>query len=166
MQLAITVLKGTDRARIQAHLLRLRPEDRSLRFSAGLVTDETIRRYVAGIRFDDDLLMGLVDERDLLVGLVHGCVYPVRTQTHIEAAFSLDAEWRGHGFGTRLMGALQARAGTRAGVALVGICAARNLKMRRIFEHAGMALTREEDEIHAYLPLQAEDDRQLAALAA
>ena len=159
-------MQRADSARIQAHLLRLRPEDRSLRFSAGLVTDETLGRYVAGIRFGHDLAMGLVNDRGVLVGFAHGCVYDVRSRTRVEAALSLDAEWRGQGFGTRLMAALQTRADADA--ALVGTCAVRNLPMRRIFARAGMALTREDDEIHAYLAAAAAAvaDTHAVALAA
>jgi hypothetical protein len=58
------------------------------------------------------------------------------------------------------MEALQQRASERASerVALVGMCAPRNWPMRRIFEGAGLALHREDDEMHArgwVLPRQA-----------
>jgi GNAT superfamily N-acetyltransferase len=166
MYLAITALEAIDSVRIEAHLLRLAPEDRSRRFSAGLVTDETIHRYVAGIRFGHDVVMGLVSKRGLVVAFVHGCVYQVHTKTHVETAFSVDAEWRGHGFGTRLMEAVQVRASADGGAALVGTCAVRNLPMRRIFEHAGLTLTREEDEMRAYGQVRALGGAMKAAAAA
>ena len=40
---SITPLMRSDAARIEDHLIRLCTDDRSLRFAAGLVTDETIR---------------------------------------------------------------------------------------------------------------------------
>lgn len=149
MYAAIVALHAADRARIEAHLLRLSPEDRSLRFAAGLVTDDTVRRYAASIDFGRDLVMGLVSKRGLVIGLVHGCVFDLHGQRHVEAAFSVDAEWRGHGLGRRLMEALLLRTAAEGGAEVVGQCAVRNLPMRRIFERAGMQLVREDDELDA-----------------
>ncbi len=149
MYAAITALTAADRARVEAHLLRLSPADRSLRFAAGLVTDETVRRYVDGIRFETDHVLGLVSKRGVVIGLAHGCVFDAGGQRHVEAAFSVDAEWRGHGFGSRLMEALLLRARAAGGATVVGSCAARNLPMRRVFERAQMALSRDEDEFFA-----------------
>ncbi len=149
----ITVdLQASDTDRIAAHLLRLAPEDRSLRFSAGVVTDETIRGYVGRIRFGHDLVLGLVSQRGHVFGLAHGCVFHRGRQLHIEAAFSVDAAWRGVGLGKALMKAVQLRASDCASerAALVGMCATRNWPMRRIFEGAGLTLQREEDEMRAH----------------
>lgn len=149
MQLAIVNLQADDLPRIEAHLLRLSADDRSLRFSAGLVTDASVRAYAGRIRHDIDIVIGLVDKHDRLVGLAHGCVYETPAGLHVEAAFSIDAERRGHGFGTRLMEAVQRQAQCIGAARVVGLCAARNLPMRRIFEGAGMTLSREDDEMHA-----------------
>lgn len=145
-------LHAGDTDRISAHLLRLSAEDRSMRFCAGVVTDETIHRYIGRMRFGHDLVLGLVSQRGLLFGLAHGCVFEQGGQVHVEAAFSVDAPWRGLGLGTTLMEALQQRAREWASerVALVGMCAPRNWPMRRIFEGAGLALHREDDEMHAH----------------
>ena len=139
--LSIVALSAEDASRLAAHLLRLCPADRSLRFAAGLVTDETIRRYVAGIRFATDAVLG--------------CVYSSGGRTHIEAAFSVDAERRRLGFGTRLMRAVESFAEDTGADALVGICVSRNLPMRRIFERTGMTMSREDDEMHAFRRLDA-----------
>ena len=149
MQIPIIALQPTDHARIEMHLLALSPEDRSRRFSAGLVTDDTIRRYVAGLRFERDMVMGLVSKRGTVISLAHGCVFEANGQRHVEAAFSVDAEWRGHGFGSRLMDAVVWRTRVEGGAALLGTCAVRNVPMRRMFERVGMALSREEDEFTA-----------------
>ena len=149
-------LHVSDADRILAHLLRLSAEDRSMRFSAGLVTDDTIRQYAARIRFGHDLVMGQVSKLGQLIGLAHGCVFEHGGQTHIEATFSVDAQWRGIGLGTALMAALQAASSDlafpadRERVAMVGICAPRNWPMRRIFQGAGLALHREDDDMHAH----------------
>ena len=150
---SITPLLRRDAALIEDHLLRLCAQDRSLRFAAGLVTDETIRRYVAEIPFERDLVLGLVSQCGSLFGLVHGCQFSVGGQAHVEAAFSVDAAWRGHGLATALMQALSSRLADRADTAgatvIVGSCAARNLPMRAVFVHAGLTLRREDDEFHA-----------------
>jgi len=149
MQIPIIALQPTDRARIAVHLLALSPDDRSRRFSAGLVTDDTIRRYVAGIRFERDMVMGSVGKRGTVIGLAHGCVFEANGRKHVEAAFSVDAEWRGHGFGSRLMSAVVLRTGVEGGATLLGTCAVRNVPMRRIFERVGMELSRDDGEFTA-----------------
>lgn len=151
MHRTITDLKACDKQRIQAHLLRLSSEDRSLRFSAGLVTDDAIRAYVDRIRFDHDVVLGLLGQCGRLFGLAHGCVYTWQGQPQIEAAFSVDIEWRGHGLGQALMQTMKCRASDQATqqVAMLGTCAVRNWPMRRIFETAGLTLRREDDEMHA-----------------
>lgn len=64
-------LHVSDADRILARLLRLSAEDRSMRFSAGLVTDETIRHYAARIRFGHGRAMGQVSKLGQLMGLAH-----------------------------------------------------------------------------------------------
>lgn len=149
MYAAIVALSASDLERIEAHLLRLSVEDRSLRFAAGVVTDDTVRRYAASIDFDRDCVMGLVSKRGHVIGLAHGAVFDAHGHRHIEAAFSVDADWRGRGFGARLMDALLAHTASDGGVVVIGHCAVRNRAMRRIFERADMALTREDDEMTA-----------------
>lgn len=149
MYAAPTALGAGDLDRIEAHLLRLSVADRSLRFAAGVVTDDMVCHYAASIDFGRDCVLGLVSKRGLVFGLAHGAVFDAHGHRHIEAAFSVDAEWRGRGFGSRLMDALLARTAGDGGVVVIGHCAVRNRAMRRIFEGAGMALTREEDEMTA-----------------
>ena len=150
---SITPLMRSDAARIEDHLIRLCTDDRSLRFAAGLVTDETIRRYVSAIPFERDLVLGFVSQCGGVFGLVHGCVFTAAGRTHVEAAFSVDAAWRGRGLATALMQALTVCIADRVddkGATVVGSCAARNLPMRAVFGHAGMTLRREDDEFHAH----------------
>jgi GNAT superfamily N-acetyltransferase len=149
MHYPLTRLSHQHAAAIEAHLLRLSPEDRSLRFAAGVVSDEAVRRYVRGLRFDHDVILGLVSLRGTMFGLAHGCVYTAGHERHIEAAFSVDAEWRQRGCGTALMKAMHEHARGAGIGTVVGLCAARNRPMRAIFERARMQLTREGDEILA-----------------
>jgi len=88
---SITPLLRSDAARVEDHLTRLCAEDRSMRFAAGLVADETIHRCVAEIPFERDLVLGLVSQRGSVFGLVHGCIFTADGRSHVEAAFSLDA---------------------------------------------------------------------------
>jgi GNAT superfamily N-acetyltransferase len=148
MSLPITVLQAADAARIEDHLLRLDPVDRSLRFAAGVVTDETIRRYVAGIRFGTDAVLG-VEEGGALIAFAHGCVYSVGKRARVEVAFSVDARRRGEGIASALMAQTRRFAESIGAHSVLGMCLARNAPMRQIFANAGMTMTREDDEVHA-----------------
>jgi GNAT superfamily N-acetyltransferase len=149
MSLPIQMLEAADAGRIEDHLLRLAPADRSLRFAAGLVVDETIRRYVRGIRFGTDAVLGVFDASAELVAFAHGCVYKVGERARVEVAFSVDVEWRGRGLGTALMAQARSFAESIGADSVVGMCLARNGPMRRIFAAASMTMTREDDEVHA-----------------
>lgn len=150
MHAPIAVLQAKDRPGIEAHLLRLSAEDRSLRFAAGLVTDTMIRRHVDQLHFERDHVLGLVSLRGQVFGLAHGAVFVHAGRQHVELAFSVDAEWRRHGLGHRLMAALLARVGAACGdVVVLGRCGARNLPMRRVFEAGQLLLRRDLDEIEA-----------------
>ena len=154
--LTARAVQPSDLTAVQDHLLRLSIEDRSLRFSAGVVKDDTVRAYVQRIRLGHDVVICLLD--GTVVGLAHGCVYEVKGSLHVEAAFSVDAVWRGQGLATRLMQAVQGQARAVGARRVLGMCAVRNLPMRRVFEGAGMHLVREDDEVHAHceLPSRAE----------
>jgi RimJ/RimL family protein N-acetyltransferase len=153
--LSIEAMHAADAPRITAHLARLSADDRALRFNSGLTDDAQIARYVGQMRFGEDLILGLVDADGVVVGLAHGCAFEAGAERRIEAAFSIDVGYRGRGLGTALMRSLQAAASLDRVASVVGVCAARNRPMRRIFERAGMALEREDDEIRACLALDA-----------
>lgn len=151
--LSIEALHAGDVPRIAEHFARLSPDDRALRFNSSLIDDAQLKRYVGQMRFGEDVVLGLVDTQGSVVGVAHGCVFDARGERRIEAAFSVDAAYRGRGFGCALMQALRTAAPKRVS-AIVGLCAVRNLPMRRIFQRAGMMLTREDDEFQARLALE------------
>ena len=153
--LSIDVLQAGDAPRITAHLSRLSADDRALRFNSALTDEAQIAHYVGQMRFGEDLVLGLVDAAGRVVGVAHGCAFMSGAERRIEAAFSIDAGYRGRGLGTALMRSLQAAASLRGVASIVGLCAARNRPMRRIFERADMTLEREDDEIRACLALRA-----------
>jgi len=152
--LRMVPLQEGDAPAVVAHLLRLSPEDRTLRFWGSLVTDDSIRSYVAGIRFGHDIVLGLVEPQGRVVGLAHGCNYLHGSARCIEAAFSVDEERRGASLGRMLMDGVVAGAHALGADRVVGMCSVRNIPMRRIFQTAGMVMSREEDEMHARLPLE------------
>jgi GNAT superfamily N-acetyltransferase len=162
MSLPVRTLAATDASRIEEHLLRLTPADRSLRFAAGVVTDETIRRYVAGIRFGTDAVLGMLDEAGAVVAFAHGCVYSVGKRSRVEVAFSVDAERRGKGLGSLLMAEARRFAESIGAHSVLGMCLARNAPMRQIFANAGMTMTREDDEVHACCQLASRRHEQAA----
>lgn len=149
MSLPIVALTARDAPAIAAHLLRLDAEDRSFRFAAGVVSDATIEAYVARIPFERDALLGVVDAGGRVLALGHGCAYDVAGRLRIEAAFSVDADLRRQGLCRQLLAALERHAESVGAEALIAMCVARNLPMRRIFEQAGMRTTREDGEVHA-----------------
>lgn len=141
-------LGAADAPRVTAHFKRLSPEDRTHRFWGAHVPDATVERYVQGLRFDGDIVLG-VHVGESLIGVAHGCIYVARGEATVEAAFSVDEPRRGCGLGKALMRAVIEHA-RQAGVrSVVGLCGLRNLRMRRVFEGAGLVLTRQEDEWHA-----------------
>ncbi|HET9205004.1 MAG TPA: GNAT family N-acetyltransferase [Burkholderiaceae bacterium] len=153
--LSIEMMQAGDAPRITAHLTRLSADDRALRFNSALTDEAQIARYVGQMRFGEDLILGLVDASGRVVGIAHGCAFKAGAEHRIEAAFSIDIGYRGRGFGIALMRSLQAAASAQGVASIVGLCAARNRPMRRIFERAGMALTRDGDEIQACIALTA-----------
>jgi GNAT superfamily N-acetyltransferase len=110
---------------------------------------------VQSLDFERDLLLGFHGACGPLVALAHGAVCATPGGPVVEAAFSVDAAWRQRGLARALMrGVLQSAAeiGARR---VEGLCALRNLPMRRVFEGAAMALERVEDEWHARRALDA-----------
>jgi len=83
-----------------AHLLALCPDDRADRFMA-MVSDDYVRRYVDGIGYGTDILIGAVQGRRL-VGLAHAAVYLDHAGLAAEVGVSVHASARRQGVG-RLM---------------------------------------------------------------
>jgi GNAT superfamily N-acetyltransferase len=137
MSLPVRVLAATDAARIEHHLLRLSAADRSLYFVAGVVTDDAIRRHVAGIRFGTDAVLGMLDDADRVVAFAHGSVHAAGGWTRVEVAVSVDAERRGHGLGSTLMAEACRFAGSIGAYSVLGVCLARDVPMRRLFAASG-----------------------------
>lgn len=134
---SIRKLWAADVPAFRDHLLRLDPPTRRNRF--GMATgDAFITRY-AESSFDFDTLIhgAFVDGR--LVGV--GELRMVGTsRTDAEAAFSVEREFQGRGFGSRLMKAVVLAARNRRIRRVYMNCLASNAQMQRLALRAGAEL--------------------------
>lgn len=94
-------LNSRHRGAILGHLLKMDIDDRLSRFSA-LADDAYITRYVEGIGFARDIVLGALHD-DRLVAVAHGAVYIERGDLVTEIGISVDATVRRRGLGKRLM---------------------------------------------------------------
>ena len=131
-------------AALRAHLKRLDPEARRLRFGA-VTTDDFIDAYVdTAFRLDATIFAVLVDGeirgsaelRSILGG----------TSPDAEAAFAVEASWQDRGFGSALMERVLIAAQNRGIARLHMICLSENAKMRHIAGKFGARLTVAEGE--------------------
>lgn len=99
----IVRLSGVDRSEIEAHLLQLDPVSRANRFM-GAVDAACVRRYVAGIDFTRDMVLGARIGLSL-VGVVHAPVHAAPGGPVAELGISVRARHRHDGIGTRLLAA-------------------------------------------------------------
>lgn len=140
-------------ARILRHLLQLDAEDRYLRFGYA-ANDEQIERYVTGIHFEQDCVLGVYNGRLQLIGMAH-VAYSVDRDLAACAEFGVSVlpAARGRGLGHLLF----ERAVTHArneGVTLMFIHAlSENSAMLKIARDAGATIEQEGGETEAYLRL-------------
>jgi GNAT superfamily N-acetyltransferase len=97
--LTLTRLTDADRPQIAAHLLRLEPEARRRRFGSAL-KDGCIADYAGRIDPARNRLLGFFAGGELR-GLAE--IFPELDGASVEAAFSVDRDWRGRGICTELM---------------------------------------------------------------
>jgi GNAT superfamily N-acetyltransferase len=89
--------------RIREHYFGLAPEDRLNRFG-GFIGDDGLDNYVDNIDFDRKVLLGLeLTETCDLVGLAELWFDDPNTPIAAEIAVSVNGDWRGKGFGLRLV---------------------------------------------------------------
>ena len=110
-------LDSRHRTALTAHLLSLGADDRADRF-IGIVTDDYVRRYVEGIGYARDILIGALAQRKL-VGLGHAAVYLEHGELVAELGVSVELRARRGGLGKRLL--------------LAAIDAARRFNVRRVY---------------------------------
>ncbi len=161
----IRPLAPRHKPRILAHLLALSEDDRYLRFGYP-ATDEHIGRYVEGLNFERDEILGIFNRRLQLVAMAH-LAFSVdpKLSTCAEFGVSVASNQRGKGLGAKLFdrAAMHAR---NQGVHMLFIHAlSENAAMLKIARKAGARVERDGSESEAYLTLpEATLDSQVTGL--
>jgi len=141
------------RERIAAHLMRLEPRDRYLRFGYS-ATDEQVRRYVRLLDFGRDEVFGIFNRRLELIAMAH--VAFSTEEAHrgcAEFGVSVSGSARGRGYGARLFERAVVLARNR-GVSMMFIHAlSENTAMLKIARNAGATVRQDGSESEAYLQL-------------
>lgn len=143
---------------LRAHLLRLDPASRRLRFG-GAAGDDRLADYADGAIDGETLVKGLVID-----GVLRG-VAELRFldgARAAEAAFSVERDWQGLGHGARLFASLLDAARNRGVCRLVLHVSRENAAMRRIVRSHGAALAFESSELVAEIRSPAADAGSLA----
>ncbi len=141
---SIRKLWVADTAAFRDHLLRLDPQTRRNRFgmSAG---DDFIKRYAENSFALDTLIHGVFVGGDLVgVGELRSLG---KTHEDAEAAFSVETDWQGRGFGSRLMERVLLAARNRRIERLYMNCLASNGNMQRLARRHGADLQYEGGDV-------------------
>ena len=142
------------REAIKEHLIELSEQDRYLRFGAA-TSDERIRHYVDGLRFEHDDIVGVFNRRLQLVALAHLAIGEDAELGIAEYGISVSAHLRGSGYGKRLFAHAVLMARNR-GVGWLKIHAlAENATMLHIAAAAGATVERDGSQAQAILRLPA-----------
>ncbi len=143
---SIRKLWVADTAAFRDHLLRLDPQTRRNRFamSAG---DDFIKRYAESSFALDTLIHGVFVGGELVgVGELRSIG---RSHEDAEAAFSVEGDWQGRGFGSLLMERVLLAARNRRIKRLYMNCLASNGSMQRLARRAGADLVYEAGDVVA-----------------
>ena len=151
----IRELSERHRPRIRAHLLKLEPGDRYLRFGYA-ANDEQVVRYADNLNFQRDDIFGIFNRRLDLIAMSHLAYVDLAEHSNcVEFGVSVLKPARGLGLGTRLFAraVLHAR---NQGVEMMFIHAlSENTPMLKIARNAGACVKRDGSESEAYLQLPA-----------
>jgi len=141
---SIRKLWVADTAAFKDHLMRLDPSTRRNRFGMA-ASDEFVARYAETSFALDTLIHGVFVGGDLVaVGELRALG---RSRTEAEAAFSVEADWQGRGFGQRLMDRVLLAARNRRIERLYMNCLASNAQMQRLARRAGADLEYEGGDV-------------------
>lgn len=149
----IRSLSESHRGEIAKHLLALDSHDRYLRFGF-VASDEQVERYVAGLDFERDEILGITNRKLSLIAVAHLAFSPSKAETPCaEFGVSVAKAARGRGYGALLFerAAMDAR---NKGVSLLLIHAlSENTAMLRIARNAGAVIERMGSDSEALLRL-------------
>jgi len=141
----------SEAAAVQAHLLRLDPDDRQLRFG-GIVRDTGIAAYVARIDWWRALIIGAeIEGRQCALGELKA----IRRdwQPAAEVAITVERPFQGRGLGSRIFRRLTTLAANRGFRRLYVRCVAQNRRMRNIVLHYDTRLSHYEAEVEGEIRL-------------
>ncbi len=99
-QFIIKRLDDSNRDKVADHFLRLDSESIYSRFRINM-SEEQIKNYCNKINFEQDGIFGIFDEKLKIVGIGECLISP--KSSFAEIGFSVDKEFQGLGFGTKLM---------------------------------------------------------------
>jgi GNAT superfamily N-acetyltransferase len=144
---SIRLLLPSENADYAAHLLRLDPLSRFMRF-AGYVTDSAVRRHAARVADERAVVLGYFADGELR-GVAELHPLPVRAgRLHsAEIAFSVERPWQGRGIGSRLMDRIIAYARAHGFEDLQLMFLASNGRMKRMAIERDVQLTNDADEV-------------------
>lgn len=152
----IRALGPRHRDRIAAHLRKLSPGDRYLRFGRAM-SDAQLRTYVDGIDFARDQVFGIFNRRLRLIAVAH-LAYDRAPQfatrpAMVEFGVSVAEPARGRGYGARLFEHAVMHARNRGADTLFIHALSENAAMLRIARRAGATVVRDGSESDAFLKL-------------
>ena len=134
-----------DLGALRAHLKRLDPEARRLRFG-GVTTDDFIDAYVdTAFRLDATIFGVFVDGEIRASAELRGLFSGIAPDA--EAAFAVETEWQDQGLGSELMDRILTTAQNRGVARLHMICLTENARMRHIAGKFGARLSFAQGEV-------------------
>jgi GNAT superfamily N-acetyltransferase len=144
-------LYAHERPAYAAHLKRLSPEDRRLRFARSGVADQVIDEYVATIGMNDLILAAFAG--DELVGAAHVGL----GGSLAEVGVSVDQRYRTDGIGSKLLRQATSFARNRRAEKLYTLCLSDNRSMVALARRTGMQVHYQGGEAEAFLDLPPPD---------
>lgn len=134
-----------DLGALRAHLKRLDPEARRLRFG-GVTTDDFIDAYIdTAFRLDATIFGVLIDGEIRASAELRGIFGGMAPDA--EAAFAVEGDWQDQGLGSELMDRILTTAQNRGVARLHMICLTENARMRRIAGKFGARLSFAQGEV-------------------
>jgi len=156
VRLAVPVraLHAGHREKVLDHFLKLNDEDRRMRFGTH-TPDEVLKRYVEGINFSKDTVLGVFDTQLNIVGIAHLAYLPAIKghSTAAEFGVSVLPEGRAQGLGTALLGRAAIHSRNTHIDTLFVHCLANNRAMMHLAQKAGMQVEYAYGDADAYLKL-------------
>ena len=150
----VRALHAGHRAKVLDHFLKLNDEDRRMRFGTQ-TPDEVLKRYVEGINFSKDTVLGIFDAQLNIIGIAHLAYLPAvkRYSTSAEFGVSVLPEGRAQGLGTALLGRAAIHSRNTQIDTLFVHCLANNRAMMHLAQKAGMQVEYAYGDADAYLKL-------------